>query len=60
MAARLRRELQIDVDLVHGSYGQFKVLVDGDTLIDGGALAFLGVLPTGRQVLEAVRTRLSA
>ena len=60
MAARLRRELQIDVDMVRGSYGEFKVLVDGDTLIDGGALAFLGVLPTGREVLEAVRTRLSA
>jgi hypothetical protein len=60
VAARLRRELQIDVDIVRGSYGEFKVLVDGDTLIDGGALAFLGVLPTGREVLEAVRTRLSA
>jgi hypothetical protein len=60
VAARLRRELQIDVDMVRGSYGEFKVLVDGDTLIDGGALAFLGVLPTGREVVEAVRTRLSA
>jgi hypothetical protein len=59
VAARLRRELHTDVDMVHGSYGEFKVLVDGQTLIDGGALAFLGVLPSGREVLEAVRARLS-
>jgi hypothetical protein len=56
----MRRELQADVDMVHGSYGEFKVLVDGKTVIDGGALAFLGVLPSGREVLEAVRARLSA
>jgi len=60
VAARIRRELQTDVDMVHGSYGEFKVLVDGDTLIDGGSLAFLGVLPSGREVLAAVQARLSA
>jgi len=59
VAARIRRELQTDVDMVHGSYGEFKVQVDGQTLIDGGALAFMGVLPSGREVLEAVRARLS-
>ena len=59
MAARIRRELQIEVDMVRGHYGEFKVLVDGDTVIDGGALAALGVLPSGRKVLEAVRDRLS-
>ena len=42
MAAQLRRELQTDVDMVRGQYGEFKVLVDGDTVIDGGAAAFLG------------------
>ena len=60
MAARIRRELQTDVDMIHGSYGEFKVLVDGDTLIDGGSLAFLGVLPSSREVLAAVQARLSA
>jgi hypothetical protein len=58
VAARLRRELQTEVDMVHGHYGEFKVLVDGDTVIDGGALAALGVLPSGRKVLDAVRDRL--
>jgi hypothetical protein len=46
--------------MVHGRYGEFKVLVDNDTVIDGGALAALGVLPSGRKVVEAVQARLSA
>ena len=59
MAARIRRELRTDVDMIHGKYGEFTVLVDGETVVDSGALAFLGVLPSGRQVLEAVQARLS-
>ena len=58
MAARLRRELGADVDMVRGRYGEFKVLVDGKTVVDGGALAALGVLPSGRKVLDAVRARI--
>ncbi len=45
--------------MVHGSYGEFKVLVDGETIVDGGALAFMGVMPSAREVLEAVRARLA-
>ena len=60
MAARLRRELKTEVDVAHGRYGEFKVLVDDETVIDSGALAALGVLPSGRKVVEAVRARLSA
>ena len=58
MAARLRRELRTDVEMVRGRYGEFKVLVDGDTVVDGGALAALGMLPSGRRVLDAVRAKL--
>jgi hypothetical protein len=39
VAARLRRELGAEVEMVRARYGEFKVLVDGDTVIDGGALA---------------------
>ncbi len=46
--------------MVRGHYGEFKVLVDGETVIDAGALAALGVLPSGRKVVAAVRARLSA
>jgi hypothetical protein len=59
VAARLRRELSTGVEMVRGHYGEFKVLVDGEPVIDGGALAALGVLPSGRKVVEAVRRRLS-
>jgi hypothetical protein len=55
VAARLRRELRIEVEMVRGRYGEFKVLVDGKPVIDGGALAALGVLPSGRKVVEVVR-----
>ena len=58
MAADLRRELKQDVQLVDGKYGQFSVLVDGEQVIDAGALAFLGVLPSKREVREAVVKRL--
>ena len=58
MAARIRRELQTEVDMVHGRYGEYKVLVDGETVVDGGALVILGVFPSGQKVVEAVRQRL--
>jgi hypothetical protein len=59
VAARLRRELRAEVDMVRGRYGEFKVLVDGQTVVDGGAFGALGVLPSGRKVVDAVRTKLS-
>jgi hypothetical protein len=60
VAARLRRELGVDVEMVRGRYGEFKVLVDREIAIDGGALAALGVLPSGQKVVDAVRPCLSA
>jgi hypothetical protein len=59
VAAALRHELKIDVEMIHSRYGEFKVLVDGETVVDGGAWGMLGVLPSSRKVIEAVRTRLS-
>jgi hypothetical protein len=60
VAARIRRELHTEVEMVRGRYGEFKVLVDGKTVVDGGALAAMGVLPSSRKVLDAVRARLSS
>ena len=60
MAAHLRRELQTDVEMVKGHYGEFKVLVDGALVVDAGGAAFLGVLPSRRKILESVRARLSS
>ena len=59
VAARIERELGAKVDKVHGHYGEYKVLVDGQVVVDGGALAFMGVLPSSRKIVEAVRQRLS-
>jgi hypothetical protein len=58
VAARLRRDLQSEVEMKHGRYGEFKVLVDGEVVVDGGALAALGVLPSRKTVVEAVRARI--
>jgi hypothetical protein len=41
--------------MVHGRYGEFKVLVDGEPVVDGGSLAFLGIMPSAREVLETTR-----
>ena len=35
------------------------MLLDGKPLIDGVALAALGVLPSGKKVVETLRARLS-
>jgi hypothetical protein len=59
VAAKLRRDLGIDVEMVHGHYGEYKVLVDGQTVIDGGALVVLGVVPASRKIVKAVRAHLS-
>ena len=44
--------------MVKGRYGEFKVLVDGETVVDAGALAALGVLPSGIKVTLAVKAKL--
>jgi len=46
--------------MVHGSYGEFKVLVDGEIVVDGGALAFLGILPWKQQIVTEVQARFGA
>jgi hypothetical protein len=59
VAARIRRELAVDVTMVHGRYGEFKVLVDDQTIIDGGSLAFLGIMPSITDTIAAVRVALT-
>jgi hypothetical protein len=55
VAARLRRELQTEVEMVSGRYGEFKILVEGKLVVDGGAAGFLGVLPRPTKVIAAVK-----
>ena len=59
MAARLRRELHTNVEMVRSRYGDFKVLVDGEVVVDGGSAAFLGIVPSGAKILAAVKDRIT-
>ncbi len=59
MAADLRQQLGADVEIENGRYGEFKVLVDGREVVDGGALAFLGVLPSVNEVRKIVASQTS-
>jgi hypothetical protein len=60
VAAKIRRELETEVKMTPGRYGEFLVLVDGKEAIAGGALAAFGVLPSTRKILDAVRARLAS
>ena len=57
-AAFLRKELGVDPGLVEGHYGELSVQVDGEEVINGGALAFMGVLPSLRRIRDAVAAKL--
>ena len=45
--------------MVRGHYGEYRILVDGETVVDGGALAFLGVLPSVKKTVANLRERLA-
>jgi hypothetical protein len=59
VADRIKRELTVEVEKIHGNYGEYKVLVDGEVVVDGGSKVVFGVFPSGKKVVEAVRQRLS-
>ena len=48
------------MDAIHGRYGEYKVVVDGETIVDGGPLVILGVMPSARKIVETVRERLAS
>ena len=58
-AAYLRKELGINVVLAEGHYGELSVEVDGEEVINGGALAFLGVLPSLQRIRDAVAAKMT-
>lgn len=60
VAASIRRELDVEVDEIHGRYGEYRVLVDGRVVVDAGARAALGWMPSTRRVVEQVRHSLGA
>jgi len=56
----LRRDLGADVELVAGPYGSFRVRVDDAVVVDGGVMAFLGVLPTLNEIRTQVAQHLAS
>ena len=58
VAEKIKRELGIAVDMVHGRYGEYKVLVDDETVVDGGPRVILGVFPPVDKIVQAVRIKL--
>jgi hypothetical protein len=60
VAASLRRDLQLDVEIVEGHYGEFTVLVEDEKVISAGPLGFIGVLPSVRKVRELVKAKRTA
>jgi len=57
VAASLRRDPHLEVETVEGHYGEFTILVEGEEVIRGGPLGFVGVLPSVRKVQELVRAK---
>ena len=53
----LRRDLGIEATLEAGPYGSFEVRVDDEVIVDGGALAFMGILPTLNEIRSKVAER---
>jgi len=59
VAARLRRELGIEVDEIPSHYGDFTVIVDGEAIRRGHAVAVVfGQIPNAEQIVADVRERL--
>jgi hypothetical protein len=54
----IQEELGAEVTMEKGHYGQLSIEVDGREVVDAGALAFLGVLPSLRKIREAVEAQL--
>jgi len=54
VAAALRKDRSLTVDVAPGHYGEFAVLVEGQEILSAGALAVLGIVPSVRVVQEAI------
>jgi hypothetical protein len=60
VAAQIRKQLGIEVEEQAGAYGEFTVLVDGESVLSGNMMATMfAVLPPASQVVARVRERLS-
>ena len=59
MAARIHKELGVEVETRHGRYGEYRVVVDGETVVDGGLKVAIGLMPPANNTVALVRERLA-
>ena len=60
MAARIRKDLGVEVQEQAGAYGEFTVLVDGESVLSGNMIATMfAMLPPASEVVTRVRERLA-
>ena len=60
VAAKIRKELGIEVVEASGDYGEFTVLVDGEPVRGANPIAVaFGIVPPASEVVAAVRERLA-
>jgi hypothetical protein len=60
VAARIRRQLGVEVRQIAGHYGEFTVLVGDDPLISAGPMGWMGVLPPTAEVVQAIKAAIGA
>ena len=46
------------METIRGRYGEY-ILVDGETVVDGGRRVTLGVMPSAPKIVEKVRAHLA-
>jgi hypothetical protein len=49
----------MEPEMIHGRYGVYHVLVNGEIIVDGGVISIIGVLPPPSQIVEQIRARLA-
>lgn len=57
MAKKIKKEMNAEVELIHGRYGEFKVAVNGETIINGGAKVILGIMPSAGEIITAIKAK---
>jgi hypothetical protein len=59
VADKIKRELNIEPEMVHGKYGEYKVLVGNVVIIDAGPKVILGIFPSANEIIGAEKKELS-
>ena len=57
MAAELKKDPRLEVEVVEGHYGEYSVAVEGEKIV-GGRVGWLGMLSSVRKVRELVEQKM--